>query len=472
MRTGKIEISAIGDWHRALIVRTFRSLLQSPARISILGFVALISVGTFLLMLPAASTDARLGFVNAFFTATSATCVTGLVVVDTGSAFSLFGQLVILLLIQVGGLGIMTVSTLILMMAGRRTSIAGRMIIQDSFTQGGEQSLFTILRDIFIFTLVIEGVGIVLMFFKFLPGREICDALYLSIFHSISAFCNAGFSIFSNSFVGYRDDWVLNLGICCLIIIGGIGFPVLSELKREFPFNGRTWVRLSLHSKLVLSVTTILLVAGSFLFILMEWRNTLAPLSQIDRVLAGFFQVVTARTAGFNTLPVKEMTNEALFFLLLLMFIGASPGSCGGGVKTTTLACLTMLGASRLRGKARPQIFRRSISERSVGKAVSIVMTSLFLIVTATLLLLMTEVGDIPHPESRGNFLELLFEVVSAFGTVGLSTGVTQGLSSAGKLIVTFVMFIGRLGPLVIAIAVTRRTSYRYYYAEESIMVG
>lgn len=471
MVSGKKEKVITTDGQQTIFMRLFRALLQSPARISILGFATLVSMGTLLLMLPTASTAERLGFINAVFTATSATCVTGLVVVDTGTAFSLFGQLVILLLIQVGGLGIMTLSTLILMVAGRRPSLAGRMVIQDTFTHGEEQSLFSILRNVVIFTFVIEGLGIALMFFNFFPGRQIGDTLYLSVFHSVSAFCNAGFSIFSDSFMRYRDNWVLNLGICCLIILGGIGFPVLSELKRQFPYNGRTWSRLSLHSKLVLSVTAILLIGGSFLFILMEWRNTLAPLSQTDRFLAGFFQVVTARTAGFNTLPVKEMTNESLFFLLLLMFIGASPGSCGGGIKTTTLACLALLGVSRLRGKARPQLFRRTISEGSVGKAVSIVMTSLFLIVTATLLLLMTELGDTPHLESRGIFLELLFEVVSAFGTVGLSTGVTQGLSSAGKLIVTFVMFIGRLGPLVIAISVTRPTS-RYYYAEESIMIG
>ncbi len=472
MRIAKKEISAVIDWHRALIVRTFRSLLQSPARISILGFAALISIGTFLLMLPAASTEKNLGFVNALFTSTSATCVTGLVVVDTGKALTLFGQLVVLFFIQVGGLGIMTISTLFLMIAGGRSSLAGRVVIQDTLTHGEERSLFSILRDVAIFTFVIEGLGMAFIFFRFLPGREICDALYLSVFHSVSAFCNAGFSIFSESFITYREDWVLNLVICFLIVTGGIGFPVLSELKRQFPFNGRTWSRLSLHSKLVLSVTAFLLIIGSLFFILTEWHNTLAPLSYMNRCLAGFFQAVTARTAGFNTLPIGDMANASLFFLILMMFIGASPGSCGGGIKTTTLACLTMLGVSRLRGQRHPQLFRRTISEGSVGKAISIVMVSTSIVIAATFLLLITELGEIPHYLSRGTFLELLFEVVSAFGTVGLSTGVTHGLSTAGKLIVTVVMFVGRLGPLVIAMAVSRRRTSRYYYAEESIMVG
>jgi trk/ktr system potassium uptake protein len=398
--------------------------------------------------------------------------VTGLVVVDTGKIFSLFGQLVILILIQAGGLGIMTLSTLFLMAAGRRPGLAGRIVIQDTFTSGGERSLYSILRDVALFTFAIEGMGMALMFFRFLPGRDVADALYLSLFHSVSAFCNAGFSLFSDSFMAYREDWVLSLVICLLIITGGIGFLVLSELKRQFPFNRRTWSRLSLHSKLVLSTTAILLIFGSLLLVFMEWDNTLAPLSVPGRCLAGFFQAVNARTAGFNTLPIGDLANETLFVLILLMFIGASPGSCGGGIKTTTLASLTVLGISRLRGKERPQLFRRTISNKSVGKAISVVMISMFVVVIGTMLLLMSELGEIPHPFSRGKFLELLFEVVSAFGTVGLSTGGTGGLSVEGKLILTFVMFVGRLGPLAIAIAVSHRRAPSYYYAEEGIMIG
>ena len=448
------------------------AILRSPARVSICGFATLIAIGTALLMLPAASTTGSLRFVDALFTAVSASCVTGLVVVDTGSALSTFGQMVILCLIQVGGLGIMTMSTLFLLLGGRRPSLAGRMVIKDTFTGGGEKSVRDIIQNVVQFTLVIEGIGALVIFLRFLPGRTVGEALYCAIFHAISAFCNAGFSLFADSLIAYRQDWVLNLVICILIICGGIGFLVLSELKQNFSFNRRSWSKLSLHSKLVLTVTGILLVSSSIMIILMEWHNTLAPLSFPNRFLAGFFQAVTARTAGFNTLPIGEMANETLFILVLLMFIGASPGSCGGGIKTSTFASLVVMGLSRLRGQERPQIFQRTISAASIGKAISVVLISTLVIVLANLIILMTELGETPHPVSRGKFLELLFEVVSAFGTVGLSTGVTAGLGKAGKLILSMVMFVGRLGPLVIAMAVSRSTAPRYYYAEEEIMSG
>jgi trk system potassium uptake protein TrkH len=448
------------------------ALFRTPARVSVFGFAALIAAGSALLMIPAASKVGSLKFVDALFTSVSASCVTGLVVVDTGSAFSTFGQLIVLGLIQVGGLGIMTMSTLFLLLGGRRPSLAGRVVIQDTFTGSGELSAPDIIREVILFTFVIEGVGGLLMFFRFLPGRPVTEALYFSVFHAISAFCNAGFSLFPESFAAYREDWIMNLDICFLIISGGIGFLVLSELKRKFPFKRRSWSRLSLHSKLVLSATSILLIVGSFSIIAMEWNNTLAPLSIPGRFLAGFFQAVTARTAGFNTLPIGEMANETLFALILLMFIGASPGSCGGGVKTSTLASLVVMGVSRLGGRQRPQIFHRTISQASIGKAISVVLISTIVVVLATMAVLMTELGETPHLTSRGKFLELFFEVVSAFGTVGLSTGVTASLSTAGKLALCAVMFVGRLGPLVIAMAVSRSTSLRYYYAEEEIMSG
>ncbi|MGD8798332.1 MAG: potassium transporter TrkG, partial [Desulfobacterales bacterium] len=310
-------------------------------------------------MLPAASTIGRLKFVDALFTAVSASCVTGLVVLDTGRALSTFGQLVVLGLIQVGGLGIMTMSTLFLLLGGRRPSLAGRMLIQDTFTRSGEKSARAITWSVVQFTLAIEGIGALLIFLRFLPRMTAGEALYCSAFHAVSAFCNAGFSLFSDSLVAYREDYILNLVICFLIICGGIGFLVLSELKQNFSFNRRSWSRLSLHSKLVLTVTGILLIASSIMIVLMEWHNTLAPLSVPDRFLASFFQAVSARTAGFNTLAIDEMANETLFLFMLLMFIGASPGSCGGGVKTSSFASLVVLGLSRLRGKERPQIFHR-----------------------------------------------------------------------------------------------------------------
>lgn len=453
-------------------MRISKSIVQSPARIAITGFALLISMGTILLMLPAASTGKHIGFVNALFTSTSAVCVTGLAVVDTGSGLSLFGQSILLILIQVGGLGIMTMSTLFLMLAGKRPGLTGQIVVQDTFTHTRERNISSILKDVILFTCVIEGLGIILMFFCFLPGNDIKRALFLSIFHSISAFCNSGFSVFSDSFVGYRGSWALNLVLCFLIISGGIGFLVLSELKLKFSFKRRSLSRLSLHSKIVLSTTVILLVSGTFLITAMEWHNTLAPLSVPGRFLSAFFQSVTARTAGFNTLSIGNMTNETLFFIILLMFIGASPGSCGGGIKTTSLATLVVLGTSRFRGHERPQLFNRTISYVSVGRATSVIMLSMIVVCIGIMLLLMTEIGEVAHPQSRGKFLELLFEAVSAFGTVGLSTGITAGLSVMGKIILSGIMFVGRLGPLVVGMAVSRDAVPRYHYAEETIMVG
>jgi trk system potassium uptake protein TrkH len=453
-------------------MRVTRSLTKSPARVSILGFSITILIGTVLLMLPAASPGKSLGFINALFTSTSATCVTGLVVVDTGQAFTTFGQVVILALIQAGGLGIMTISTLFLLLAGRRPSLSGRFTVQDNLTGGGERNLFHVLRNVVAFTFLIEGLGMVILFLRFSSENSVSHALYLALFHSVSAFCNAGFALFSDSFISYREDWVLNLAICFLIFTGGIGFLVLSEIKQKRPFTRRALSQLSLHSKMVLSTTALLLFFSTLLIVSMEWHNVLLPLPPAKRLLAGFFQAVTSRTAGFNTLPIGSMANESLFLIILLMFVGASPGSCGGGIKTTTLTCIALLGISRFQGRRRPEIFRRTISEDSMNKAISIINLSFFIIVGATFLLLVIELGEVSHQASRGKFLELLFEVVSAFGTVGLSTGVTQMLSDAGKLIIVFVMFIGRLGPLVIALAVSDRVPAHYQYAEERVMIG
>jgi trk system potassium uptake protein TrkH len=440
--------------------------------LTIAGFAGLISVGTVLLMLPASATGPALGFVDAAFTATSAACVTGLVVVDTGKDLSPFGQVVVLFTIQIGGLGIMTLSTVFLLLAGRRPSLASRAIIQDTFTHSADRSLPSLLRDIIRFTLFIEGLGMLLLFFRFHPKWELSQALYLAVFHAISAFCNAGFSPFSDSLMRFQHDWIVNLVICFLIVSGGIGFLVLQELKRNFAFRARTWSRLSLHSKLVISTTVTLLLGGMVSILLMEWGNTLAPLPLPERILAAFFQSVTARTAGFNTLPIAAMANETLFVVILLMFVGASSGSCGGGIKTGTLATLVVMGLSRLRGHDYPQVFRRAISIGSIGRAVSVVLASIVVVALGSLFCMMLELGDVPHTMSRGKFLELLFEVVSAFGTVGLSMGVTAGLSVGGKLLITVIMFVGRLGPLVVAIAVSRRGAPRYRYAEEGIMIG
>ena len=455
-----------------ILAKLSRTFYEAPGRLSILGFALLILGGMLLLMLPAAANGPPLGWIDALFSATSASCVTGLTVVDTGTRLTFFGQIVILGLIQTGGLGIMTMSTLLLLVAGIRPRLTEQVLVKDTFTHSSDRSLPNILTSVILFTLVIEGLGAALICWRLQPDYGLPQAVYQAIFHAVSAFCNAGFSLFSDSLMRFRHDWVLNLVFCFLIVSGGIGFLVLDELRRRFPYNRRRWSNLSLHSKIAVSSTAGLLVAGSMIILYMEWHNTLAQLPLPDRLLAALFQSVTARTAGFNTLAIDQLASETLFFLIILMFIGACPGSCGGGIKTTTVTCLGVLGLSRLMGKKRPQIYRRTISEESVSKAVSLVVISTVVVVSGTLLLVMIEGGGVPLAASCNQFLKLFFEIVSAFGTVGLSTGVTSQLTAAGKLIITAMMFIGRLGPLVVAVAISRQHISRYFYAEENVMIG
>ena len=457
-----------------LITKTLaRSFARSPGQILILGYAVLIAMGTVFLLLPMATVKGKLAFIDAVFTASSAVCVTGLTVVDTSGVFTLLGKAIILVLIQIGGIGIMVVSTIFLFSIGKKVSMTGRMLIRDTYSYGEGQGVFSLVKDILFFTMVIELIGAMLMFFRFHSQGSTGMAVFYALFHSVSAFCNAGFSLFSDSFLQYQNDWIINLSICTLIILGGIGFIVLSEIKNHFSLSCRAWSFLSLHTKLVLSSTLLLLVISTALIFLLEWQNTLSGKPVPYKILGAFFQAVNARTAGFNTVQIGDLTNETLFLIIILMFIGAAPGSCGGGVKITTVSSMTILGVSRLLGQEYPQVFHRKISDTSIAKAVSLIMISLLVIIIGIILLQQTEIGEISHRLSRGTFLELMFETVSAFGTVGLSTGITTRLSVSGKLIVAIMMFIGRLGPLVIAMAVSKKNaSKKYYYAQENIMIG
>ncbi|MFP4308953.1 MAG: TrkH family potassium uptake protein [Desulfococcaceae bacterium] len=452
--------------------RLSRWFLDFPARASVLGFAVLILIGTGLLMLPAASTGASLHAVDALFTATSAACVTGLVVLDTGSDFTVLGQAVILLLIQTGGLGIMTISILFLMVAGGRPGLMERALIHQSFSYQTRLSPVEILRNVVLLTLGFETAGALLLWPVFLGDFPPGEAFYQAGFHAVSAFCNAGFSLFSDSLSGYRGHPLMNLVVCGLIVSGGLGFLVLLEGGRALRRKRRRWERLSLHAKMALA-TTGLLLAGSVLLVLaLEWNHTLAGLSWPDKLMAAVFQAATPRTAGFNTVDIGRLANETLFLFVLLMFVGGSPGSCAGGIKTTTLACLGFLGLSRLRGHQRPRLFRRTLPEGAVWRSLQVGLTSGLVVAAGLMLLLITERGDLPVAESRAQFPELLFEVVSAFGTVGLSTGATPHLSVSGKLVITALMFIGRLGPLVLGMAISRHAAPRAAYAEENVMIG
>ena len=452
-----------------------RKRFINPINLPILSFAGLILIGTLLLMLPVAANGPVLAPVDALFTATSATCVTGLVVVDTGTRLSLFGQWVVLVLIQCGGLGIMTFSTVLILVMTGRFSFVQRSVIQDTFTHGPDTGLASLVRHVLMFTLLMEVAGAALLFLRFSgmyhPGR----ALYLAIFHAVSAFCNAGFCLYAQSLMDFSGDPLVSFTVAFLIILGGMGFLVLLELKRLL-FNrdqARRARRLSVHSKLVLTLSIVLLTCGTVGFLLSEWKHSMAGLSVPAKFMAAFFQSVTARTAGFNTLDFGKMANVTLLFTILLMFIGAGSGSTGGGIKINTLGVLFALSRSRLRGEEGTSIFRRSLAPETVGRAISVFVVAIVLIYAATMALTVSELGTTIHEESRGLFLKLLFEVVSAFGTVGLSVGITPQLSSIGKLILVLVMFAGRLGPLSIAVALTgKEPRSRFQYAEENVMIG
>ncbi|MCF6247864.1 MAG: ATPase [Desulfobacula sp.] len=450
-----------------------RAIAVRPGRILMLGYLLLIIGGTFLLMLPQATLAGHISLINAVFTAASAACVTGLTVVDTGTTFTPVGRTIILVLMQIGGLGIMVFSTLFLLSVGKKISLAGKLMIRDTYSIEEGRGVLFLLKEIVLFTGVIEIAGAGLLFFRFHRTQSLSDAVFNSIFHSVSAFCNAGFSLFANSFTTFQDDWIVSLTICFLIILGGIGFIVLSEIKNTFSFSGRTWALLSLHSKLVLTSTALLLITSTGLIVVLELQNTLSQMPAFQKLMVGFFQAVNARTAGFNSIPIGELTNGTLFIIVLLMFIGAAPGSCGGGIKITTFSSMLILGISRLKGQNYPHIFYRKISDASIAKAISVILVSITIIIVGIILLQQTEIGETSHQLTRGAFLELMFETMSAFGTVGLSTGVTPALTIKGKLIIAIMMFIGRLGPLAIAMSVSKRQAKRRYtYPRENIMIG
>ncbi|MCM3724168.1 TrkH family potassium uptake protein [Neobacillus cucumis] len=436
-----------------------------PPKILVVGFASIILIGAILLTLPAATTNGHgLSFLNALFTATSATCVTGLVVVDTGTTFTIFGQIVILSLIQVGGLGFMTFATFFALLLGKKISLKERILLQESLNNLSMEGIVRLARRIIIFTGVIEFIGALILTIRFSFDMPLRKAIYFGIFHSISNFNNAGFDLMGefHSLTGYVEDPTVTLTICLLIILGGIGFIVMNEL-----FEYRAIKRVSLHTKIVLVTSAILVIVGTIGIFLLEYSNqlTLKPLSLTGKILGSLFQSVTARTAGANTLSIGDLTQSSLLLIILLMFIGASPGSTGGGIKTTTFT--TLIGAvwSQIRGKEDVIFYRQRIEYETIYKALTVTFSGLFLVMFMTLVLTISEKGH--------DFLAILFEVTSAFATVGLSMGLTPELSDIGKILIMFTMFAGRVGPLTIAFAVTmRRNPDPFRYPKGKIMIG
>lgn len=441
---------------------SFKLYKLSPAQILVAGYFTVILTGTILLSLPMATTSAgSLGFIDSLFTATSATCVTGLIVVNTSSAFTVFGQVVIMLLIQIGGLGIMSMSTLMAFLIGKKISLKERLVIQQDLNQFGISGLVRLIQYVLGFTLIIEGAGAIFMFTKLIHEYKIVKAIYYSIFHAVSAFNNAGFDLFGNSLVGFTGSIIMNFAVMILIILGGIGFGVLTESTNDKRFG-----KSSLQSKIVVIMTLILLVVGFLVLLALEFNNpkTMGELPFGEKILSAMFLSVTPRTAGFNTLPTDALRSSSLFFIIILMFIGASPGSTGGGIKTTTFGIMVITMWNKIIGKKDIEIYNRRIDEEDVLKAMAITLLAMALVVLITIILTITESKP---------FIDILFETVSAFGTVGLSTGVTPTLSNIGRVLIIMTMFAGRVGPLTLAVAFAERERKGiYHYPKEKIMVG
>lgn len=434
----------------------------TPPRLLVLSFLGLILAGGALLNTPWAARDGTVDWLTAMFTATSAVCVTGLVVVDTGTHWSFFGQLVIMLLIQVGGLGVMSFATFFALLLGKRIQLRQRLAMQQALNKNSIEGIVRIFRYLLLFSFITEGIAGLILFAHWAPDLGFPKALWFGIFHSVSAFNNAGFDLFGNfrSLTGYTTDLVTNLVISGLIIAGGLGFIVIYEL-----YHFRTQRRLSLHARLVLITTCLLIAGGTVVILATEYNHALRGLTPAGKVMAAYFQAVSPRTAGFNTIDLNSLFLSTQLLIILLMYVGGSPGSTAGGIKTTTFALLWLAIYSILRGKRDTEIFRRRIAHREVLRALTIALLSLVVIFLMTFLVALTREG--------AGLAKVLFEVVSALGTVGLTLGLTPELNDAGRVLIMITMFLGRLGPLTIGYALAYREKQPdVRYPEGKIMIG
>lgn len=422
-----------------------------PSRIFVLGFLMVILLGTILLMLPISINEGKnVSFIDALFTSTSAVCVTGLIAIDTADTFTIFGRTVVALLIQIGGLGVTSVGVGFIMLMKRKIGIKERTLIKESMNLDSLKGVVKLVKSILLMTLIFESIGVILSYVVFSKDYSPLDALGISLFHSVAAFNNSGFDILGGlqNLIPYQNNILLNLTTCGLIIFGGIGFLVIKEIIEVKSFK-----KFTLHTKIVIIMTAILLIVGTILLKLTENISW----------LGAFFFSTSARTAGFSTYPLSSFTNAGLFVIIILMFIGASPGSTGGGIKTTTLFTLYKSIYSTSTNK-HCIAFKRKIPLAVILKAFNITILALFIICIGTFILSILE--------PNYTFMQLLFEVTSAFGTVGLSTGITPDLSDISKAIISLIMFIGRLGPMTIATIWCCKEPSNARYSEETVIIG
>ncbi|MEA1886310.1 MAG: potassium transporter TrkG [Bacteroidota bacterium] len=479
-----IYIAVILILFRKLFVVRFVSLgsYVNPAQLFVLSFIVIILTGTMLLLLPNA-TFTNISPVDALFTSTSAVCVTGLIVVDTGSYFTLFGQIIIIILVQIGGLGIMTFTSYFSYFFKGGSSYTSQLMLKEIIKTEDIADVFKTLKKIIILTAVIEIIGAFFVFIFLKEGNATGtpDKIFFSVFHAVSGFCNAGFSTLSNSLYdpAFRFNYPLHLTIAVLFITGGIGFPILFNsykylkhfiINRTIPYIRKKqrihmpWV-ININTRIVVFTSLILIIAGTVFFYLSEYNNTLAEHNGIGKVVTAFFGAVTPRTAGFNTVDTAALNFSTIMIIIFLMWVGASPGSTGGGVKTSTLAISILNFISVARGKDRLEIFRREIAESSIRRA--------FAIISLSILIIGISIFLVSILETDMEFLPIIFECFSAFSTVGLSLGITDNLSEASKIVIIFTMFIGRMSMLTILVAIIKKITYTdYAYPSENILIN
>lgn len=453
-----------------LSIKKLPSKYLSPQKLFILSFASVILIGAILLWLPFSAGQGQISFIDALFSSTSAVCVTGLAVLDIGKDLSIGGQIITLFLMQIGGLGIITFSVVLFGLMGRSISFKERDIAQSTFLHTPRRDFIVVMKWVLVLTFIIETTGTLLLFIRFSQDFSPGWAFYHALYNAVSAFNNCGYSLFSDSLVHYQSDIIVNLTVMGLIVLGGIGFIVQYEMiSRLRGFQKK----LSVHSKIVLIMTGSLILGGAALFYLFEMNHILEDAPIQTQILASLFQSVTPRTAGFNTVDIGQLTNPTILVMIMLMFIGASPGSTGGGIKTTSFALLLLMIWNRLKGQDQVNVFNRTIPSEILTRTIAIIFASAFSVTLITsLLLLIGGAGSmIPVEKSRHFFVEYLFETVSAFGTVGLSMGITPNLSTGQKLAIILMMFAGRVGPLTLAFS-WYSTKRGLTYAEESVMVG
>ncbi len=450
----------------------------TPSRVLVFGYAGLILLGTAVLALPFSSSgrEGRISLVDAYFTASSAVCVTGLIVRDTQYGYSPFGKATILLLIQIGGLGYMTLATSFSLIMGRKISLRERLVAKEGLGQLTLEDIGRFASRIFIVTVALEASGALILSLRFLKtGMPLSGSLASGVFHSVSAFCNAGFSTFSENLSGYTGDPVVSLTVMTLFIAGGLGFIVLRDVYRRFV--RRSTKRLLVHTKIVLSVTGALLVLGFAGVLVLEQGKSMAGLSIQSKLLASLFQGATPRTAGFSTLSIGALSPPVLFFMMVFMFIGASPGGTGGGVKTTTVGSSLLKLYSILRGREHVSAFGRRLSESAISRALVLVLSGIIIVSVGTALLLVSE----SDATTNRGFMGVLFEDMSAFGTVGLSTGsytqpqtsLSHDFSAFGKVVISLTMLAGRVGPLTLGVAfVLRQRKESFVYPEGRVLIG